>query len=287
MSRSPRTALTVLEPGALTTVQDLGRRGLRGLGIGPSGACDREAHRLANALVGNPAECATLEVTLGGLAVRAETTLTLALAGARSPSVPHLAPMTLRAGDVLRLEAPTAGLRTYVAVRGGIPVEPVLESRSTDMLSGLGPPPLSTGDRLPVGAPTGPMPGVDVAPVREPTDEPLTVKVRPGPRRDWFTQASWPLLTGQDYAVSSKSNRVGLRLEGQPLERVREGELISEGMLPGAIQVPPAGTPVVFLADCPVTGGYPVVAYVADCDLDALGQARPGQVVRFCEGGAT
>lgn len=275
------TTMTVVEPGALTTVQDFGRPGQAALGIGRSGACDRGAHRLANALVGNHPTLATLEVTLGGLSLVGDRELTIATAGARCPGVPHLAPFHLPAGKKLELGLPAAGLRTYLAVRGGVDVEPVLGSRSTDILSGLGPPPLSAGDVLPVGTTPRPVPGVEVAPVPEPTDDLMQVPVTPGPRRDWFDDDAWALLTSQTYTVDSQSNRVGVRLTGEPLTRLREGELVSEGMLRGALQLPPSGLPVLFLADHPVTGGYPVIGYVDDEQVDRCAQLRPGQELRF------
>lgn len=271
----------VLEPGALTTVQDFGRPGQAALGIGRSGACDRGAHRLANALVGNHPTLATLEATFGGLTLEAGSDLVVAAAGARCSGVPHLAPFRLAAGERLTLGTPQAGLRTYLAVRGGIDVEPVLGSRASDILSGLGPKPLAKGDVLPIGTTPRPVPGVDVAPVPEPTNERLTVHAAPGPRRDWFDDAAWDLFTSQVYGVDSQSNRVGVRLTGEPLPRLREGELVSEGMVRGAVQLPPSGLPVLFLADHPVTGGYPVIAYVDDEDVDRCAQLRPGQEVRF------
>jgi biotin-dependent carboxylase-like uncharacterized protein len=275
------TSLTILEAGALTTVQDFGRPGQGALGVGRSGACDRGAHRLANALVGNHPTLATLELTMGGLSLTSDTDVTLAVTGARCPGVPHLAPVQLRAGERLIFGVPEAGLRTYLAVRGGIDVEPVLGSRATDILSGLGPPVLSAGDVLPVGTTGWPVPGVDVAPVPEPTNELLQVAVSAGPRRDWFDDRAWELLRRQTYTVDSRSNRVGVRLSGEPLQRRREGELVSEGMLRGAIQVPTSGLPVLFLADHPVTGGYPVIGYVDDLDVDRCAQLRPGQGLRF------
>jgi biotin-dependent carboxylase-like uncharacterized protein len=274
-------SFTVLETGPLTTVQDSGRIGQAALGIGRSGACDLGSYRLANRLVGNEEGAAALEVTFGGLTLHVESTVIVALTGAPCPGVPINGPAALRAGEVLRLGPPRTGLRTYVAVRGGVEVAPVLGSRSTDLLSGLGPAPLAAGDVLSAGAAHGPMPGVDFAAVADPAGGEVVVRVTPGPRRDWFTDAGWASLVGQTYTVSSDSNRVGVRLEGSPLERARDGELPSEGMTLGALQIPPSGLPVLFLADHPVTGGYPVIAYVAAPDLDACGQLRPGQTLRF------
>lgn len=274
-------ALLVEETGPLTTVQDGGRPGRAAIGVGRSGACDRASYRLGNRLLGNPADAAALEVTLGGLVVRAEGDVLLVATGARCPGAPHNAPLLLRSGEALRLGPPASGLRTYLAARGGIDVPPVLGSRSTDVLGGIGPEPLQAGDRLPVGEPHDEPPGVDVAPVAEPTVGTLTVGVLPGPRRDWFPAAAWQALVTEEYVAGADSNRVGVRLDGPTLERDRDGELPSEGMVRGALQVPPNGKPVLFLADHPVTGGYPVIGYVADADVDACGQLRPGQPLRL------
>ena len=275
-------ALEVVAPGPLTTVQDDGRPGQAALGVGRSGACDRRSYALANRLVGNPPGAAVLEVTFGALEVRAHGDLLLATAGARCAGPwPHAAPTRLRDGEVLRLGPPVTGVRTYVAVRGGILVEPVLGSRATDVLAALGPPVPAAGDRLPVGPADGPLPLVDVAPVGEPADGDVVLTVLPGPRRDWFDDAAWAQLLTTRWDVTSESNRVGLRLDGPALARTSGGELPSEGMVRGAVQVPPSGLPVLFLADAPVTGGYPVIAYVVDDDVDLAAQLRPGQGVRL------
>ena len=274
-------AFEVLETGVLTTVQDRGRPGRAALGIGRSGAADRGSAALANRLVGNGADAAVLEVTMGGLALRARRLLTLAATGARCPGVPHLAPFVLRAGEVLELGFPVSGVRTYLAVRGGVDVDPVLGSRSTDVLSGLGPPAVAAGDELPVGDGEHPMPGVDVAPVAEPEAGEVRVLLHHGPRRDWFTDQAWATLCGEPHLVTADSNRIGLRLESSRLERAREGELRSEGMMRGAVQVPPDGGLVLFLADHPVTGGYPVIGYVEDDHVDRCAQLQPGQALRL------
>ena len=278
--------LTVLAPGPLTTVQDRGRPGWASIGVTRSGAADRSAADLANRLVGNDAAAAVLEATAGGLQLRAGRTLLVAVTGAPAPvtvdgrAAPFAAPLTLRTGQVLGLGMPPVGLRSYVAVRGGIGVPPVLGSRSTDTLSGLGPAPLRTGDVLPVGGAAAEEPVVDVAPVRAPSAQPV-LRVLPGPRRDWLVPAAWRLLTSADWVVTADSNRVGLRLAGPRLERARTDELPSEGLVAGAVQVPPDGAPVLFLADHPVTGGYPVLAVVGTDDLAAAAQLRPGDRMRF------
>ena len=283
-SRGRSRVVVVESSGPLTTLQDEGRSGRAAIGVGRSGACDRASYRLANRLVGNHPGAVALEVTYGGLVLRAEDEVTVVTTGARCPGAPHNGPVRLHAGEVLRLAAPVTGLRTYVAVRGGLVVDPVLGSAATDVLGGLGPEQLADGDRLTVGDDVTELPDTDLAAVAEPPADLLEVRVGAGPRRDWFDDRAWRLLTTQEYVVSDESNRVGVRLEGEALERSREGELPSEGMLRGALQIPPSGLPVLFLADHPVTGGYPVIGYVDDADVDRCAQLRPGQRLRLRSG---
>ena len=280
-------SLRVLASGPLSTVQDLGRPGLSGIGIGASGAADLDAFGLANRLVGNDEAAAAVEVTLGGLVVRATRGLTVAVTGAPCPvtvddrATAANSVLRVPAGSELRLGVPERGLRSYLAVRGGISVDPVLGSRSTDVLSGLGPAPLEAGQELPVGAAPQRFPCLDQAPVGHYPAEEVVLRVQPGPRADWFTAEAMETLLGSAYEVTAESNRVGMRLDGPPLERARTEELPSEGMVTGALQVPPAARPTLFLADHPVTGGYPVIAVVARSDVPKAAQARPGQRVRF------
>ncbi|MGK5499123.1 biotin-dependent carboxyltransferase family protein [Streptomyces sp. URMC 125] len=281
--------LEVVRAGALTTVQDLGRAGLAHLGVPRSGALDLPAHRLANRLVGNPPGAASLETTVTGCAVRvrAGRPVTAAVTGAPCPvridgrPAPWGAAVRVPDGAVLEAGTARAGVRCYLAVAGGIAVEPVLGSRSTDLLSGLGPEPLSDGALLPVGGARGEAPPVDAAPAPGPPAGRLVLPLVPGPRDDWFTPNASRLLAEGTWRVSAASNRVGLRTEGPALERARGGELPSEGMVTGAVQVPPDGRPVVFLADHPTTGGYPVVGVVPGEALAAAAQAPPGLPVRF------
>jgi biotin-dependent carboxylase-like uncharacterized protein len=286
-------ALLVLEPGPATTVQDLGRAGLAGLGVPRSGALDRGALRAANRLVGNREDTAGLEVTLGGFVVQTRQAVTLAVCGAPGPvwlgagparrPVDEGVALTLAAGAVLHVGHAKAGVRRYVAVRGGLSLPATLGSRATDVLSGLGPPPVAAGTVFDVGdAVVGP-PSPAVVPASAAAG---VVRVLPGPRGDWVAGDAVTALVGAAWTVQPASNRIGLRLAGPGLRRHPKAPrtLASEGVLPGAVQLPPAGQPVVFLADHPTTGGYPVVAVVADADLDALGQLRPGDVVRFRPG---
>ncbi|WP_422934361.1 carboxyltransferase domain-containing protein [Sinomonas sp. P47F7] len=304
---SADAGLVVVSPGLQCTVQDLGRPGLAALGVGAAGAADRASLRRANRIVGNPEGAAALEALLGGLTLRAARDHVLAVTGtrvplrispaapaggtgtddgARSPSggerrPPLDAPFALLTGETLTLGTPTAGLRSYVAVRGGLDAPEALGSRAADTLSGIGPKPLRPGIALAVlpvrgahvvGAP-------EVPPLLE--EGVATLRVVPGPRDDWFTDSALRDFLTSEWTVTQQSNRVGLRLEGPRLERRRDGELASEGTVLGSVQVPPNGQPVLFLADHPVTGGYPVIAVVVDADLDRAGQLPPGARVRF------
>ncbi|HEY7813999.1 MAG TPA: biotin-dependent carboxyltransferase family protein [Nakamurella sp.] len=279
--------LTVLRPGPLALLQDGGRRGHAADGVGRSGAADRASHARANLLVGNDPGAVAIEVTLGGLVVRGERDLTVAMTGAPAPADIDGDPaeqdtaVTLCQGQTLRLRAPKVGLRSYLAVAGGIDVPLVLGSASTDTLSKLGPAPLTKGDELRLGTSSGtgelPAPTLMGEPV-------TTLRVAFGPRDDWFADAT--ALTAGEWRVSPQSNRVGVRLDrpdpDQPeLTRTTDAEIPSEGIVLGAIQVPPSGQPVLFLADHPLTGGYPVVAVVLDDDIDRAAQLRPGQRLRF------
>ncbi|MFI6289694.1 biotin-dependent carboxyltransferase family protein [Streptomyces sp. NPDC051018] len=280
-------AIAVVRAGALTTVQDRGRPGHAHLGVPRSGALDPSAAGLVNRLVGNPEGAAVLETTLNGCAVRPRRAVVVAVGGAPCPvtvdgrPVAWGAPVRVAAGSLLEAGRAASGVRTYLAFAGGIAVDPVLGSRSTDLLSGLGPPPLSEGAVLPLGTPEGPPPPVGEAVPWPGAPSELALRIRFGPRADWFTRGALRTLVSGAYRVSAASNRIGLRTEGPALERARGGELPSEGMVLGAVQVPPDGCPVVFLADHPTTGGYPVVAVVDERDLGAAAQAVPGTPIRF------
>lgn len=278
--------IAVLRAGPLTTVQDLGRPGFAHLGVGRSGAVDRPSLRLANRLVGNTEGAAGLELTFGGTTLRTTRPLIVALTGA--PCVVRVngrgsdmfAPLALAADATLEIGMPPRGVRTYLAVRGGVECERALGSAATDLLSHLGPAPVRDGDVLEVGTACTAQPGVDVAPVRQLLEEPV-LRVVPGPRADWFAPQSLTVLGRTRFVVTSSSDRIGVRLDGPALERSRTDELPSEGVVEGSVQVPPDGHPVVFLADHPVTGGYPVLAVLEPDDVAVAAQLRPGQAVRF------
>ncbi|MBL3686617.1 carboxyltransferase domain-containing protein [Leucobacter zeae] len=308
--------LTVVEPGLLSLVQDLGRAGHAAIGVTGSGAMDRGALARANRAVGNPPGSAAIETLAGGLVLRVERAMLAAVAGAAATVRPGPAsgdpagareaigfaadtPIPLHPGDTLRVESADRGIRSYVAFRGGLGGEAVLGSRSSDQLSGLGPPPLRAGDGLAVrsavdGSPAAPddapagsrpsSPSACAGVRRGPGSAhagPVSLRFVPGPRDDWFEPVALAALGGAEWTVTPRSNRVGARLEGPGLPRARTGELLSEGVVAGAIQVPPDGHPVLFLADHPVTGGYPVIGTVIGDDLDLAGQLAPGDAVRF------
>lgn len=288
--------LEVLATGALVLVQDEGRPGLAAVGVGRSGAADRAAHRLGARLVGHPGDRASLEVLLGGLTVRAHGRVTVALTGAPAPAtldgrlLAQAALVDVPDGAVLSLGMPSVGARTYLSVRGGIDVAPVLGSRSTDTLSGVGPPRVRVGDVLRVGDPGSGFPQVDhVALGFDRTAEragPAVLDVLAGPRAAWVGGWATGLggLLSSAWQVSGQSDRIGLRLSGSHVLRDaawRDVELPTEGIVRGAVQAPPGGEPVVFLADHPVTGGYPVVAVLTASACDRAAQLRPGDRVRL------
>lgn len=278
--------IEVVRPGLLTTVQDLGRPGYAHLGVPRSGALDGPALVAGNRLLGNPDGAAGLETTLVGVAVRAEVATTMAVTGAAArvsvdgTEVPFATAFEVPAGALIDVGRAETGVRSYLTFAGGVTVAPVLGSRSTDTLSGLGPPPLRAGFVLPVGRPTG-TPGASSPVATSDAGAPLPIRLRLGPRHDWFTVTARDQLFAEPYTLSVKSNRVGARLTGPTLSRAIGMELPSEGIVLGAVQVPPDGQPLVFLADHPTTGGYPVIGVVESADLPLLAQARPGAVVTF------
>jgi biotin-dependent carboxylase-like uncharacterized protein len=283
------SALEVVRAGALTTVQDLGRPGFAHLAVPRSGALDEPSFRLANRLVGNPEGYAGLETTVDGVAVRLSADGTVAVTGAPAHvSIDGRAAewgvaQRVRAGQVIEVGRAQSGLRSYLAIAGGLWPEPVLGSRSTDLLSGLGPAALAAGDALPVGGPAGRPAPADHAPY-PPIPAELRVDCQLGPRADWFTAAAIDALERSAWRVTERSNRIGLRLSGpagERLARQQTAELPSEGLVLGAVQVPADGQPVIFLADHPTTGGYPVIGVLPRADAWRCGQAAPGTTIRL------
>jgi biotin-dependent carboxylase-like uncharacterized protein len=284
---TPRATLTALAPGMFTTLQDLGRPGLAAWGVGRSGAADRSSAALANRLVANPPQEAVLEMTMGGLAVLADHAVTVALTGAPAPAeldgtpVAFGTPVPVPAGSMLRVASPVSGLRTYLAVRGGFAVAPVLGSRSYDVLAALGPPPLQAGDILPVGPAPRAWPQVDVAPPARAPARVTQLSGTSGPHLEALEPGAQAALSERTWTVSWDSDRSGLRLDGIELPRVPDVEWPPEGLVRGAVQVPPSGRPVLMLADHPVTGGYPAVGALDESSCDQAAQLRPGDRLRL------
>lgn len=281
-------AVRVDDPGPLATIQDQGRPGAGAMGISVSGAADRRAAALANRLVGSQHTAAVIEILLGPFRATALVDRWIAVTGGLGAfridgrdADPHRA-VFWPAGSALEIGPLVTGLRAYLAVRGGIDVPRAAGSRATDTLAGLGPAPLAAGDELPAGVEiAGGVPPIDAVAWTAPAPGDVTLEVAPGPRLDWFTRDAGRALFESAWHVSSAADRIGVRLEGAPLVRLRAGELASEAMVPGALQVPPDGQPVVLGVDGPVTGGYPVIAVATPDSLDRLAQARPGTRVRI------
>ncbi|MDQ0560416.1 KipI family sensor histidine kinase inhibitor [Rhizobium mesoamericanum] len=275
--------------------QDLGRPGRASQGVAASGALDRAAAKMANACLGNPRETPVVEVALGGFALRTDRAATMAVTGAPCPlmiraadgreiAAPFARPFALDVGDELILGIPREGMRSYLALRGGFLAEAVLGSAATDTLAKIGPDAIHPGSVLvPANQPAG---AVDVAPPEPPrlprAGDLVTLDVLLGPRTDWFTQTGVETLSSQEWEVTPESSRVGMRLSGPcSIERRDQAELLSEATPLGAIQVPHNGQPVLFLADHPLTGGYPVIAVVARHHMDLAGQIAIGARIRF------
>jgi biotin-dependent carboxylase-like uncharacterized protein len=272
------------DAGLGSRLQDHGRPGNGHLGVGPSGAFDRDALRQVNTLLGNAPGIAAIE-TYGDLTLLAGAPHVIAVTGAVGPvlldgrPVPHGRAVPVATGQRLAVGMATAGMRVYLGVSGGFTARAELGSSSSDTLSGLGPPPLAAGQTLGT-APGRAIPALDdIPPLIRSGD--VDVDVVLGPRDDWFTAASVRRLLETAWTLSAASDRIGLRLDGPGLDRSVLAELPSEPVVRGSIQVTPAGQPVVFGPDHPVTGGYPVIAVVVDSHTDRLSQVRPGDVVRL------
>ncbi|QNK03594.1 biotin-dependent carboxyltransferase family protein [Dyella telluris] len=295
-------SIEVIKPGLLSSLQDAGRRGYASLGLGRAGVMDEPAWRLANALVGNHADEAALEITLAGPTLQFTRDAVIALTGgiiearANGQTLPPWTRCFLPAGTQLRLGGMRHGCRSYLAVRGGFDVEPVLGSRSTDLHAHVGPldgRALQAGDTIAVGtrAPDDCFRaghgvqalrwGLDPQPWLDYAGAPFGL-LR-GHHYDALDEASQRSLFVQRFTVSKDSNRTGSRMDGQALQLARPLELVSEATLPGTLQLPPSGQPILLLAEAPVTGGYPRIGQLATVDLPRLAQRRPGDTVCFRE----
>ena len=280
-----------LSPGMFTTVQDLGREGFGPLGVSASGAADAIALRLGNRLVGNPESAAGLEMTLVGGTFQFPDGAVLALTGSDFGAtldgmfVALWASFEARPGQTLQLSATRNGARCYLCVRGGFLVPPFLGSSSTHALSGLGGwegRALRKGDALPIGEASGRFRRCEVArDALERLAPKKVLRVTDGPQIGWFSEDAHSQFLSTTYSVAEESNRVGIRLHGPPVVRVSSEEMITEGVSLGAVQVPPAGQPIIVFVEQQTTGGYPKIANVIAADLHSVGQLRPRDEMRF------
>jgi biotin-dependent carboxylase-like uncharacterized protein len=285
------STILVQSPGFFTTVQDLGREGFGAMGVSPSGAADAISLRIGNRLVENPETAAGLEMTLVGGTFQFSEGAVLALAGSDFGATLDGVPVKLwttfeaRPGNVLRVGPTRGGARSYLCIRGAILVQPLMGSASTHVLSGLGGwqgRALRKDDRLPVGAPGARFRERTVAASALERLSPRTVlRVTAGPQSDLFPESSHRLLCETLYRVKEESNRVGIRLEGTPIPRSSDEEMITEGVALGAIQVPPGGRPIIVFVEQQTTGGYPKIANIISADFHSVGQLRPRDEIRF------
>ncbi len=282
--------MRVLKPGPFSTFQDLGRSGRGHQGVARSGAFDKRAHELANRLVGNERTAATIEILFGPTEFAITGNVIVAVCGTdavisilspdhgtRSEGV-NIAFVTHK-GERVTIQSPTVGLRTYLSVRGGFDVVPVLGSRSYDSLGKIGPPPLRRNDDLGVGTLVDNEPRFETVPTRN-NDEEVRLSFVLGPRHDWLTPESLASLESRNWTITTASNRTGVRFSGTALNR-NPNELPSEAMIPGAIQLPLDGQPIVLGPDCGTTGGFPVIGVLTHDALCRLGQKRPGDTVQL------
>lgn len=289
---SPRTELEILSPGAFASIQDGGRRGHRRIGVPWAGVLDRRLMRLANALAGRAESAAVIECFDGGLHLAARGgAVKIAVAGdavlehegseGRRPLAPWRS-VTLADGEQLRIRKMYGGRIAMVAVVG---LEPpaVMGSASTYVRAGLGGVDgraLAAGTRLALAADAEPW-GSDRVLAQPPAADPAPIRLVPGPQHDYFRPAALEALVGGEYRVTTEADRMGVRLEGAALEHTGAAEIVSDATVPGSIQVPGAGQPIVLLADAQTAGGYPKIATVISADLGRLAALRPGQALRF------
>jgi antagonist of KipI len=283
-------ALQVIKAGLLTTVQDLGRYGHQAAGVPVAGPMDAFSHRLANQLLGNDAGAATLEITLIGPELVCECDTTFAIAGGQfevtcdDRLVPIGASFGVRAGQRIKFGRVLQGARAYLAVAGGVQTPTVLGSRATHLVSRMGGfegRALAAGDRVPIAAATTPRPHRKATGLTLPSHGRALLRIVAGPQDHWFERDALKTIAGVSFRISPSSNRMGYRLQGPPLRRVQEGELISEPVGPGAIQVPAAGEPILLMADRQTAGGYPKIGHVISADLPIAGQLAPGDFIEF------
>ena len=271
-------SLRVHSPGLFTTIQDLGRHKAAHLGVSPAGAADTLSLRVGNRLVGNSESAAALELTLTGGKYELLTHAVVALTGAQfDANIPLWTATSLNAGAIIQIGGAKSGARGYLCIRGGIDGAKILGSQSTHILSGFGTP-IKKLEELPIGSDVeGPIKTALVTPPK--TNNKL--RITAGAQAAQFDALQLMTLLTETYGVSDDSNRMGLRLIGPALNPPFQGQMLSEGVALGAIQVPSSGHPIILFVDAQTTGGYPVLASIISADLPSVGQLRPRDEVTF------
>ena len=300
------SSLSIIQPGLQSSVQDAGRFGYQQIGITQSGAIDGFAYRLGQRLVGNKTPCAALELSYGGVSVRADTDCDIALTGAQSPAyihaktllptdttlqpapcsprlIPHATTVRLRAGELLTIDRPDDGIYSYLSITGGVATPPLFESRSTTLREGLGGHEgraLQAGDQLPLGTVTTISECFSYPPISQPSDTSITLRLLPCFQFDDLSEDCRKYISYASFTLSSRVNRMAACLEGEPLNTGIE-QLYSEATCLGAVQIPPNGQPIVLLNERQTLGGYPKAGAILSVDCARLVQRRPGTTVRF------
>ncbi|MGX5849236.1 5-oxoprolinase subunit C family protein [Mesorhizobium sp. PL10] len=289
--------IEILTTGLPNTVQDLGRTGYLALGVSHGGAMDKQALAIANLMLGNDPSAAGMEIALYPFRLKAHVDTSIAVTGADCPisvgerRYPSWWAVAIRAGEILTIEAPRTGARSYIGFAGGLDVRPVMGSRATDVkgsFGGFGGRGLSRGDRLQLNVAEGSLPVDGFGVVLEERQamrygavSTIEIRVLPAAEFDNFTPQAHAAFAGSDWSVTSDANRMGYRLSGEALSLVSPMELLSHGIVPGTVQVPPSGQPIIQLADANTCGGYPKIATVIEADLWRLAQTPVGARLRF------
>lgn len=284
--------MVIENPGVYTTVQDEGRFGYEQFGVSPAGPMDKRAFHIANVLVGNDLNAAELEMAFMGAEVRFTEAAVVAVTGAdvspllNGQPVSMYRALSVSAGDTLLMQMAKGGCRSYLAVAGGLDVPLMMGSRSTlvkNQIGGVEGRILKRGDEINFRASVAALPNQAARwiPAEKRSAGCTTVRVILGPQVDAFTEAGKQVFLNSAYRVSGDSDRMGYRLEGQPVEHATDGNIISDGIVMGSIQVPPAGQPIIMMADCQSIGGYTKIATVISVDLPLVGQCKAGDEIRF------
>ncbi|MGM9584375.1 MAG: biotin-dependent carboxyltransferase family protein [Faecousia sp.] len=284
--------MTILSPGPLSTIQDVGRFGAMGMGFSPGGVMDSRSMQLANLLVGNAAGVGVVEMTMAGLTARFDCDCVIALTGAdmcarlEEQMVKRYQAISVHAGDTLRMQTAQHGMRAYLAVAGGFDLPTVMGSMSTNLkcrLGGFHGRKLQRGDVLPLNQSLSLNEPGKCLPIPGEYPEEVKLRVLLGPQEDAFTQQGLFTFLNETYTVTDQADRMGIRLSGAKIDSKSGVDIISDGIATGSIQIPASGTPIIMMADRQTTGGYAKIATVISADLPIAAQVRPGTQIRFAQ----